>query len=108
MELKNAASLYHIAQLNAEHCYEHQGFKENKVPHPTLFPQVKKLGTLQESSNTQTSRANKNTPICTQHQGTVSLETYQKMEGKASSAICRAKAAEESAKRYRTQLYNAN
>ena len=98
----------HIAQLNAECCYERQGFKENKVPHPTLFPRVKKLGTLQESSNTRTRRANENTPICTQHQDTVSLETYQKMERKASSAIRCAKAAEESAKRYRTQLYNAN
>ena len=98
----------HIAQLNAEGCYERQGFKENKAPHPTLFPWVKKLGTLQESSNTQTSRANENVPIRTQHQGTVSLKTYHKMERKASSAICRAKVAEGLARRYWTQLYNAN
>ena len=98
----------HIAQLNAERCYERQGFKENKVPHPTLFPQVKKLGTLQESSNTRMSHTNENAPIHTQHQGTVSLKTYQKMERKASSAIRCAKTAEESAKRYWTQLYNAN
>ena len=93
-----------IAQLNAECCYEHQGFKENKAPHPTLFPRVKKLGTLQESSNTWMSHVNENMPICTQHQGTVGLKTYQKMERKASSVICCAKADEESAKRYQPTI----
>ena len=98
----------HIAQLNAERRYERQGFKENKALHPASVPQVKKLGTLQESSNTNTAPTNTNIPMRTQHRGTVSLETYQKMERKASSAIRHAKAAKESEKRYRTQLYTAN
>ena len=42
----------HIAQLNAEHCYEHQGFKENKALCPALVLQVKRLHTLQESNHT--------------------------------------------------------
>ena len=104
MELKKRCLPNHIAQLNAEHRNEHQVFKENKALHSTLVPQVKKLSTLQESSNTQTSPTNKNTPMHTQHQGTVSLETYQRTERKASSVIHCAKAAEESAKKYQTNL----